>query len=136
MNASDLITHLSHWLVMHNVKDNVPVVVMCSGGEDSQVLLWALSQCIPGHLIHAFYVDHQLRHDTHQDLQSIHQLAKELGCHCHSKSLPVSQWADREGVSFEMAGHFMRQKWGSHLARLLGAQNVFTGHHQDDHIER
>ncbi|MBP3829101.1 MAG: tRNA lysidine(34) synthetase TilS [Bacteroidaceae bacterium] len=110
------------------------LAVALSGGADSVCLLLALKEL--GFSVHALHCNFELR-ATESD-------ADEAFCRrlCRQHELPVSvrhfrtrSYAQRHGISVEMAARDLRYGWFAEQLRALGAVALCVAHHRDDNIE-
>ncbi len=114
------------------------VLVAVSGGLDSIVLLDVLHRLSSGFkwVLEIAHFNHQLREkESDADEEFVACLADCLGRPLHSGRGEVAAIAQREGISFEMAGRDLRYRFFSETALKLGARRVVTAHHADDQVE-
>ena len=116
------------------LKDGDALLVALSGGADSVALLLALHEL--GYPVHALHCNFELR-GTASD-------GDEAFCRrlCHAHDIPLSvkhfrtrSYAQRHGISIEMAARDLRYQWFAEVAAEQGAQAVCVAHHRDDNIE-
>jgi tRNA(Ile)-lysidine synthase len=108
------------------------VLVACSGGPDSQVLLHVLHalSAEQGLTLAVASVDHGLRPDAANDVQVARALAHELELPFHALSVSVPPGASRQALARDA-----RYRALLDCARELGAQRVAVGHTLDDQAE-
>lgn len=108
------------------------VLVGCSGGPDSQVLLHALHALreVHGARLSAAGVDHGLRPEAPSELALAAELAAELGVPFTVLKVQVPPGASRQAQA-------RRARYEALLghARALGAARVAVGHTRDDQAE-
>lgn len=108
-----------------------PLVVACSGGLDSVVLLHLLTSApVDPVRLHVVHVDHGMRPDSAADAAWVHELAHHWGVRCRIVALegeapPASEDAARSA------------RWAvlEAVADELGAEAILTAHHRDDQAE-
>jgi tRNA(Ile)-lysidine synthase len=108
------------------------VLVACSGGPDSQVLLHVL-HALSGELgvrLSAASVHHGLRADAHRDVAVAERLAGTLGVPFRELRVQVGP-----GASVQARARVVRYRALLGLAAQLGAGCVAVGHTQDDQAE-
>ena len=110
------------------------LAVALSGGADSVCLLLALKEL--GFRVHALHCNFELR-ATESD-------ADEAFCRrlCRQHEIPVSvrhfrtrSYAQRHGISIEMAARDLRYGWFAEQLRSLDAVALCVAHHRDDNLE-
>jgi len=116
------------------IPEGAKVVVALSGGADSVALIDILNRldyaCIGAH------VNFHLRGDeSDRDAAFSHQLCMDLGIPFYKTDLYAAEYAEREGVSVEMAARELRYRWFEQLRREQGAVAVAVAHHRDDSVE-
>ena len=111
-----------------------PPLLAVSGGVDSVVLL-QLYACTgrPGIVVHCNF---QLRGAASDgDEQWVRELAAQLGFPFLSITFDTKEYAQREGVSIQMAARTLRYNWFSTLQKEGKAGGVITAHHLNDSVE-
>ncbi|MBG90456.1 MAG: tRNA lysidine(34) synthetase TilS [Actinobacteria bacterium] len=114
-----------------------PFFLAFSSGPDSVCLLQQLMRVYSAEQVILVHFNHQLQSKSEQ--QRALSLAKFYSDHYAlrliTRRLPVQVYANRKGVSVELAARHLRYRLLSHLARLNGVSAVFLGHHLDDACE-
>ncbi len=105
-----------------------------SGGADSVALLrlaYAQGICVT-----ALHCNFHLRgEESMRDEAFVRQLCKSLGVPLRVKDFDTRDYAERHGVSLEMAARTLRYEWFEEERRRLGAQWIAVAHHRDDQAE-
>jgi len=119
------------------IEDDDIIVVACSGGIDSIVLL---------HLIHKFsktnpikvktaHFNHSLRgEDSDADERFVKEIAEELKIPFFSKKEDVLVFAEKENLSIQEAARILRYRFLVGISEKHKAK-IATGHNKDDQIE-
>lgn len=106
-----------------------------SGGRDSVCLLRLLWEKKIRRL-HLVHLNHQLRgKDSDGDAASVATLAKELRLPLTSRSVPISDWAEKGGESLETTARLARHELFAQVARETSCSRVLLAHHADDQAE-
>lgn len=110
------------------------LLVALSGGADSVCLLLALHEL--GYRVEALHCNFELR--------SVESDADEAFCRrlCRAQNIPLTvkhfrtrSYAQRKGISLEMAARELRYEWFAEQAKERGAAGICVAHHRDDNIE-
>ncbi|MDP4276748.1 MAG: tRNA lysidine(34) synthetase TilS [Bacteroidota bacterium] len=114
--------------------EGAKVVVALSGGADSVALMDILNRldyaCIGAH------VNFHLRgEESDRDAAFSHQLCRDLGVPFYKTDLYAAEYAEREGISVEMAARDLRYRWFEQLRKEQGAVAIAVAHHKDDSVE-
>lgn len=112
-----------------------PVLLACSGGRDSQVLMHAAAQLAQHHTFVVAHVHHGLQTQAdHWQLFCAAQAAS-LGLPFHTRRLqpPFGAQASPSGV--EAWAREWRYRALADMARAAGASRVLTAHHAHDQLE-
>ncbi len=116
-------------------RPDLKVLVACSGGVDSTVLLHLLSQ-LPDIQITIVHFDHQLRGaDSKKDKLFVGQLGQSLGYDVQVVTENIGIYAMEHSMSVEEAGSVRRRHHFLALRDKLDVDFVATGQHEDDQIE-
>lgn len=114
--------------------DGAKVVVALSGGADSVALIDILNHldyaCIGAH------VNFHLRgNESDRDAAFSHKLCMDMSIPFYKTDLYAAEYAEREGISIEMAARELRYRWFEQLRKEQGAAAVAVAHHRDDSVE-
>ncbi len=109
-----------------------------SGGPDSMalfVVLEKLSRTLGFELV-ACHINHRLRGEqADREQESLRLLCRERDVAFEETSVDVADFAQREGLSTQAAGHLVRKAFFRKVAKEHGASHLFLAHHLDDRIE-
>jgi tRNA(Ile)-lysidine synthase len=113
-------------------EDNVLIAV--SGGRDSIVLLFILTQL--GYKTEVAHCNYKLREEeSDKDEQFVKDLCKQLKVPFHVKTFETKNLAKKEGVSIQMKARDLRYEWFESLKADLNIDKIATAHHLDDQLE-
>ncbi|WP_375416627.1 tRNA lysidine(34) synthetase TilS [uncultured Hymenobacter sp.] len=114
--------------------ENDPVLVAVSGGLDSVILLDALHRL--GAQVAVAHAHFGLRGDeADADEQFVRQLAKRYGLPYFAEFFQTKTFAEKEGISTQMAARLLRYEWFERVRQEQGLAVIATGHHQRDAAE-
>jgi tRNA(Ile)-lysidine synthase len=119
---------------LHLLPERARVVVALSGGADSVALIDILNRldyfCIGAH------VNFHLRgEESDRDAAFSHKVCMDLGIPFYKTDLYAEEYAEREGISIEMAARELRYRWFEQLRKEQNAYAVAVAHHRDDSVE-
>lgn len=110
------------------------LLLAISGGVDSVVLAdllhthqfnWAMAHC-----------NFSLRSkDADEDEQFVLELSKKYSVKCFSIKFDTLQYAEKHGLSIQIAARELRYKWFNELMKTHSFNYLLTAHHLDDNIE-
>jgi tRNA(Ile)-lysidine synthase len=112
------------------------VLVACSGGADSLLLLhalWTLRDELDLRLA-VLTCDHGLRSESAAEATTVQQIAWGLGLPCRCVPLAIAD-SRRKGESVEMCARRKRREAYVAAAAEFGSGAVALGHHRDDQAE-
>ena len=114
--------------------DGSVVLVALSGGADSVCLLLALHEMeFP---VAAMHCNFELRGtESDADEAFCRRLCRTQGISISVKHFRTRSYAQRHGISIEMAARELRYEWFRELAAAQDAQAVCVAHHRDDSVE-
>jgi tRNA(Ile)-lysidine synthase len=82
------------------------------------------------------HVNFHLRgEESDRDAAFSHQLCRDLGVPFYKVDLYAAEYAEREGISVEMAARELRYRWFEQLRKEQNAVAVAVAHHRDDSVE-
>ena len=114
--------------------DGAPVLVAVSGGLDSVALLDALHRLgAPLAVAHAHFGLRGAEADA--DEQFVRKLAKQYEVPYFAEFFQTKTFAEREGISTQMAARLLRYQWFEQVRRANGYAAVATAHHRRDAAE-
>ncbi|MBA3479017.1 MAG: tRNA lysidine(34) synthetase TilS, partial [Lautropia sp.] len=117
----------------HQPSGSPPILLACSGGVDSQVLLHAAAQVWPAPAIFVAHVHHGLQPEADDWLAFCRATAGGLGLPFLSRRLPPLP--DRIAGGVEAWARRLRYQALADMAQAAGARLVLTAHHADDQLE-
>ena len=110
------------------------VIVGVSGGTDSVVLLHILHalgyECVVAHCNF-----HLRMEESNRDEEFVRALSKTMKLPFYNIDFDTVSYADKHGISIEMAARDLRYEWFHDLLKKLEAQAIAVAHHADDSIE-
>ncbi len=120
------------------LQDGERVLMAVSGGVDSMVLLQLLHDLSASHgwKLAVAHFNHQLRgRSSDADARFVERTAKSLGLRACVGSGDVKSFAERRGLSVEMAARELRHDFFARTARRLKIGKLMLAHHADDQVE-
>lgn len=114
------------------------VLVGCSGGIDSMVLLYFLNSLKDelGISVAAVHVDHMLRgEESRQDRLFMETVADEWGVECFSRAIPIPEIWQEKGGNKQQLCRSERYAYFLEMMDKTGAAKFATAHHADDQLE-
>ena len=110
------------------------ILVACSGGLDSIVLLHLLQEI--GLTLGVAHCNFKLRGaHSDADLSFVETIAANLGVPVFTTVFDTKTYAKTQGVSTQVAARELRYEWFYSTARANGYDRIATGHHADDDLE-
>lgn len=127
------------WINKHKMlNEGDKVVVACSGGPDSLVLLHILERFRLEYNISlvAAHLDHMFRGDeSAKEAEFVVEFCRQRSIKCYHEAIDVPQIIKETGMSDEEAGRVVRYQYLRQIAKNLGGAKIATGHHRDDQAE-
>ncbi len=117
----------------HQPAGTAPVLLACSGGIDSQVLMHAASLTWPAEALVVAHVHHGLQPEADAWLDFSRDSAERLGLAFLSRHLP--QLPERLEGGVEAWARQQRYRALAAMAAEAGATHVLTAHHANDQLE-
>lgn len=116
-------------------EEGVKILVACSGGLDSTVLLSLLHE-VQEYELQVIHFNHRLRDvESNDDEAFVRELAKKHELPIHVVSEDIAAIANDQGMSIEETGSIQRKKAYHQVLHSTGYDYVATGHHLDDQME-
>ena len=110
------------------------ILVACSGGLDSIVLLHLLQEI--GLTLGVAHCNFKLRGiHSDADLSFVETIAGNLGVPVFTTVFDTKTYAKTQGVSTQVAARELRYEWFYSTATANGYDRIATGHHADDDLE-
>lgn len=110
------------------------LLLACSGGVDSMVLLHLLRAC--GLDLAVAHCNFQLRGEASaDDAQFVRASCESLGIRCLVRSFDTVSYVESHRGSVQMAARTLRYTWFRQLMETEGYDLLITAHHLDDQIE-
>lgn len=104
-----------------------------SGGVDSRVLF---ELCLRSGVNFAVvHLDHNLRKNSKQDADFVHDLCEQNSVKCFLVSASVGDFAQKWKTGLEDAGRRVRRSIFAQISQENGYTKVLLAHHQDDQLE-
>lgn len=113
------------------------LVVACSGGPDSMVLLDVLSRLAPLYDLRltACYVHHGIRAAADDEVDFVRREALKRNCGFSWQYIDVPALSRREKLSEEAVGRRERYRILQRMEKACGASRIAVAHHGDDQAE-
>ena len=130
-----LLTELKEYIDKHElIGTSDKVLVAVSGGIDSVVLTHLLDEL--KYKIGIAHVNFQLRGtESDKDEQLVKDLSKGLGVPWHVQKFEANTYAQKHGISIQMAARELRYRWFEELCRTHDYQKIAIAHHLNDVLE-
>ncbi|HRI35556.1 MAG TPA: tRNA lysidine(34) synthetase TilS [bacterium] len=133
---NELGAHLANSLASASIHTNERVIVACSGGVDSVVLLHLAVHYFAANHIVVAHANHGLRgSESDGDASFVQDLTSSLGCEFVTTMLPVFEDVATSGRSIEESARVLRYEWLESVRLVHGASTVLVAHHLDDLVE-
>ncbi len=114
------------------------IVAAVSGGPDSMAMFHALcelSRDYAGLRVVAAHFDHQLRSESHRDVDVVSSVADHYGVRVFKFKTDVATRARESGKSIETTARIWRYTFLASVGHQLGSYRLVTAHTRDDQVE-
>lgn len=127
-------TEVQQGLKRAGLNSDSPILLACSGGRDSMVLLHLLLSL--GYAPAVAHVNFKLRGaDSEGDAEHVRQFCAEKNLVFHYKTFDTLEEADAHKESIQMAARRLRYAWLFQLVDECGYHRLLTAHHDRDQAE-
>lgn len=126
-------SELSFLSIMDSIKsklNNEKILIACSTGVDSMVLLDLLMKTIDLNNIVVVNINHQKRLEADTEEEFIKKFSKENHLVCYTKKLP-----HYEGSNFQEWARIQRYEFFYEIAKKENIRYILLAHHADDNLE-
>ncbi|OGF97739.1 MAG: tRNA lysidine(34) synthetase TilS, partial [Candidatus Glassbacteria bacterium RBG_16_58_8] len=114
------------------------ILIACSGGVDSMVLLDVMSRLgrTSGFSVYAAHLDHGLRgREGWRDQRTVARFCRSIGVPFLGGSSNVARLSEERRVSIQLAARYARYAFYLESLRQIGGDKIATAHHADDQVE-
>lgn len=111
-----------------NIKKQEPIIVACSGGPDSMLLLHTLNDL--GYKVICAHVNHKTRAETDSEFEFVKNF-----CDINNIIFEGVELTEKYETNFEMNARHFRYKFFESLINKYNSNYLFTAHHGDDLVE-
>jgi tRNA(Ile)-lysidine synthase len=124
-------TYITHH---HLANSGTPILVACSGGVDSMVLIDIFLKL--HYKIAIAHCNFQLRgNESDEDEQFVQQFANENNIPFHVIKFDTKTYKQQNDVSTQMAARTLRYEWFEKIRKENSYHVIATAHHLDDQLE-
>ncbi len=121
-------------LSQSGIDSQTKILVACSGGQDSVVLVHLLKKL--NYTIAIAHCNFQLRgQESEEDQAFVEQLAHHLQIPLFLKRFDVKSYCTEHQISTQMAARELRYAWFSQVMDSEQYEYLATAHHQEDSLE-
>lgn len=119
------------------LKEGFKVLIGCSGGVDSMVLLDCILRLKDKYNldITVAHLNHMLRPEADDDEKFVIEMCKRYNIKCITRKVDVAKLKKEKGLSEEEAGRNARYSFFYELAEDLNIDRILLGHNKNDVIE-
>ena len=111
------------------------IVLACSGGVDSMVLLELFTHLLPSKTIIVAHVNHQLRTSALRDEKIVRDYCTVQDIHLEVLTIDIKKEAKKTKTTVEECARNVRMKWFEKIRKQYHADFIMTAHHADDQTE-
>ena len=111
-----------------NINKQEPIIVACSGGPDSMLLLHTLNDL--GYKVICAHVNHKTRVETDSEYEFVKNF-----CDINNIIFEGTELTEKYETNFEMNARHFRYKFFESLIKKYNSNYLFTAHHGDDLVE-
>jgi tRNA(Ile)-lysidine synthase len=135
LQTSKMITAFSAYIKKLSLfKPGRKLLVAVSGGTDSMALCSLLLDA--GYTFHVAHCNFSLRgKEADGDEKFVVEFCKKNSINCFHKKLDTRGYAEKEGLSIQMAARKLRYDWFDELMKEHTFDYLLTAHHANDNIE-
>lgn len=114
---------------------STPLLIACSGGRDSMVLLSSFIHCEFDN-IHVAHCNFKLRNDaSDKDQKLVKDFCSAHNISFHTIDFETSKFAKEHGISTQMAARELRYNWLEEIRLKHQLHLIISAHHRDDQVE-
>lgn len=131
----DFINRFRQFSTLDNpVFNQAPTLLAVSGGVDSMVMLYLFRES--GLEFGVAHCNFQLRGaESDGDAQLVQSMAHKLAVPFFVKRFETKAYAEKNGISTQMAARDLRYEWFAEIAQTHGYHTVATAHNLNDSVE-
>lgn len=119
------------------LKKGFKVLIGCSGGVDSMVLLDCILRLKDKYNldITVAHLNHMLRPEADDDEKFVIEICKRYNIKCITRKVDVAKLKKEKGLSEEEAGRSARYSFFYEVAEELNIDRILLGHNKNDVVE-
>lgn len=119
------------------LKKGFKVLIGCSGGVDSMVLLDCICRLKDEYSldITVAHLNHMLRPEADDDEKFVIEICKRYNIKCITRKVDVAKLKKEKGLSEEEAGRSARYSFFYEVAEELNIDRILLGHNKNDVVE-
>ncbi|ADQ07726.1 tRNA(Ile)-lysidine synthetase [Caldicellulosiruptor hydrothermalis 108] len=119
------------------LKKGFKVLIGCSGGVDSMVLLDCICRLKDEYSldITVAHLNHMLRPEADDDEKFVIEMCKRYNIKCITRKVDVAKLKKEKGLSEEEAGRSARYSFFYEIAQELNIDRILLGHNKNDVVE-